>query len=549
MFDSSQRLNPDTELPDLAAAIAGLPAPQPGRTGLATGMRVRALLTLRRRLDAHLLAEIDSFDAQGFSEAYGFPTTQSWLRAYGNLDQGIAGSMVASARVARRLPSLGEVLATGTIGVEHIAAVARSTRHVPEEVVAEHETALRNLAPHARPSDLARAGQKITEVYQHDAVEADRDYIGDARRLSLAQTIDGIWSLDGQLTPEDGAKLAAALEPLMRKRGPEDERTPTQRRVDALGDLVDVALRSGQLPQAGGDRTRITLLVHVTEQALAAAGHGDSGLDLEGADSQTDWDEEDWDEQAGSDDQAEEFDQMAAPDQTARDDQPPQRDDTSDDRNSVDDVAEQETIAVHESDVVDPSDLQPAALRLVDRDGEKGRQPSPGDIGDPGPRSPAGGLFAGSRLAAVFGDGGSSRQILGSTAAISDEALARIACDADINLARVGKDGTILHHGRSTRFAKTGQVRALIVRDGGCVFPGCDKPPGACQAHHVKFWTHLGHTDLPDLALVCRFHHWLIHDRHWLLECLPPDPAAPAGGWQATSPTGLVLRRIRKPAA
>jgi hypothetical protein len=158
-------------------------------------------------------------------------------------------------------------------------------------------------------------------------------------------------------------------------------------------------------------------------------------------------------------------------------------------------------------------------------------------------------LFAGSRLAAVFGDGGSSRQILGSTAGISDEALARIACDADINLARVGKDGTILHHGRSTRFAKTGQVRALIVRDGGCVFPGCDKPPGACQAHHVKFWTHLGHTDLPDLALVCRFHHWLIHDRHWLLECLPPDPAAPAGGWQATSPTGLVLRRIRKPAA
>jgi hypothetical protein len=160
MFDSSQRLDPDTELPELAAAIAGLPAAQPGRTGLATGLRVRALLTLRRRLDAHLLAELDSFDTQGGATAYGFPTTQSWLRAYGNLDHGIAASMVASARLARRLPTLGDVLATGGIGVEHLAAITRSTRHIPEDVVAEHEATLGNLAPHARPSDLARAGRK-----------------------------------------------------------------------------------------------------------------------------------------------------------------------------------------------------------------------------------------------------------------------------------------------------------------------------------------------------------------------------------------------------
>jgi hypothetical protein len=461
MFYSSQRLDPDTELPELAAAIAGLPAAQPGRTGLATGLRVRALLTLRRRLDAHLLAELDSFDTQGGATAYGFPTTQSWLRAYGNLDHGIAASMVASARLARRLPTLGDVLATGGIGVEHLAAITRSTRHIPEDVVAEHEATLGNLAPHARPSDLARAGQKITDVYQHDTLHSDPDYLGEARRLSLAQTIDGIWSLDGQLTPEDGAKLAAALEPLTRKRGPEDERTAPQRRADALGDLVDIALRCGQLPQAGGDRTRLTLLVHITEQALAARAAATAGSDPQDSGGQA----------------------------------------------ALSDIA--------------------------------------GAVTGTGP----GELFAGSRLAAAFGDGGNARQLLGSHAAISPEALQRIGCDADVNIAHLDPTGEILHLGRSTRFASTGQVRALTVRDQGCVFPGCDKPPARCQAHHLRFWFPDGPTDLPNLALVCAFHHWLIHDRHWQLERIPAGPAAPTGGWQATSPTGLTLRRHRKPAA
>ena len=74
--------------------------------------------------------------------------------------------------------------------------------------------------------------------------------------------------LDGTLTPEAGTTLAAALQPLMAKRGPEDDRTPGQRRADALLELVDIALRSSQLPDCGGDRTRITLVVHATETAL-----------------------------------------------------------------------------------------------------------------------------------------------------------------------------------------------------------------------------------------------------------------------------------------
>ncbi|WP_242419678.1 HNH endonuclease signature motif containing protein, partial [Frankia sp. CpI1-P] len=32
--------------------------------------------------------------------------------------------------------------------------------------------------------------------------------------------------------------------------------------------------------------------------------------------------------------------------------------------------------------------------------------------------------------------------------------------------------------------------RALAARDRGCTFPGCDRPPSWCEAHHVIHWTH-----------------------------------------------------------
>ncbi len=47
----------------------------------------------------------------------------------------------------------------------------------------------------------------------------------------------------------------------------------------------------------------------------------------------------------------------------------------------------------------------------------------------------------------------------------------------------------------------------LAVRDGGCVFPGCDRPLAWCDAHHLRHWLHGGPTDLANLVLLCRAHH------------------------------------------
>ncbi len=78
----------------------------------------------------------------------------------------------------------------------------------------------------------------------------------------------------------------------------------------------------------------------------------------------------------------------------------------------------------------------------------------------------------------------------------------------------VDPDGCLvddLDLGRSARYANRAQRRALAVRDGGCAFPGCDRPHRACDAHHLVWWEHGGRTDLDNLVLLCRFHHVLVH--------------------------------------
>jgi hypothetical protein len=54
----------------------------------------------------------------------------------------------------------------------------------------------------------------------------------------------------------------------------------------------------------------------------------------------------------------------------------------------------------------------------------------------------------------------------------------------------------------------------MVVRDGGCRFPGCDVRPQHCEAHHSTPWEEGGPTDLADGLLVCRGpgHHRFLHE-------------------------------------
>ncbi len=118
----------------------------------------------------------------------------------------------------------------------------------------------------------------------------------------------------------------------------------------------------------------------------------------------------------------------------------------------------------------------------------------------------------------------------------------RLACEAGILPAVLGGDSRTLDLGRSRRLVSPAQRQALIVRDGGCVFPGCDRPWRWCQAHHLQPWEQGGRTDLGNLALLCVRHHHHVHEGGWSLEHLA------GGAWEARSPSGEVVpRRARAP--
>ena len=89
--------------------------------------------------------------------------------------------------------------------------------------------------------------------------------------------------------------------------------------------------------------------------------------------------------------------------------------------------------------------------------------------------------------------------------------LRRLACDADLIPAVLGTESEPLDVGRARRLFTGGLRTAIIHRDQGCTFPGCDRPPDWCDAHHVIPWWAGGHTTLTNAALLCARHHTVVH--------------------------------------
>ncbi len=91
----------------------------------------------------------------------------------------------------------------------------------------------------------------------------------------------------------------------------------------------------------------------------------------------------------------------------------------------------------------------------------------------------------------------------------------RLLCDSTVSRIVTGPTGIPIDVGRARRNPPARLRRALVVRDQGCRFPGCGRPPGWCDAHHIHHWTRGGPTDLRNLLLVCSYHHRLLHTPGW----------------------------------
>ena len=103
---------------------------------------------------------------------------------------------------------------------------------------------------------------------------------------------------------------------------------------------------------------------------------------------------------------------------------------------------------------------------------------------------------------------------------------------------------SVLYVGYAERTVSARLRRALEVRDGHCVFPGCRARAARCHAHHVLPWQHGGATDLPNLALLCVTHHVAVHEGGWTMALKPGWTGHEQGCWDFTPPP-LRARRVR----
>ena len=338
------------------------------------------LVEIRRvcnRLEAVFAHALVRFDHAREFATDGAVSTVSWLRHRCRLSSGNAAEKVTLARRLAELPGTDAALTSGVIDYQHAALIARTADKVGADNVLAGEN---TLLVAARQMD-AGAFAAQTRFFQHcidaDGTLADANQDHEKRRLHLSQSLGGIFFLDGLLDAEGGAMLQSALRALSGPL-PEDNRTPAQRRADALVELARRQLDGGGLPQAGGQKPHLTVLL--TEETLKGAAAG-------------------------------EVDRLPLPAETVR----------------------------------------------------------------------------------------------------------RLACDCALTPIVMNEAGQPIAMGGARRTVSPSQARALRARDRMCRFPGCDRTPDWTRAHHLRHWADGGPTILPNLALLCGRHHWLVHEGRWRL--------------------------------
>lgn len=380
---------------------------------------VTRVVRAEHRLAAGVLDAVGAFDTADVAASTRHRTTRRWLELRTRMAPGTASHLARTARAVRdHLPATRDALADATISTGHVAAVVSVVSTVGAEHAVTAEPLLLDLAHQFPPSVVREAAARIHALVDPAGAEQALHTAYEKRGLKLSVG-GGYGYLSGIFDLESSEVLQSALMPLMTKTGPDDARSTTQLRADALLDLAKRGLDAGLDTQLGGERPHLSIVID--EHALRS-GIGTGSVPWTGAA---------W---------------TAA---TAR-------------RWACD------------------AQLTPVLATLL---------PPPNTANSTSTSTPSPATFT------------------------------------------IGGGWLPLDVGRAARTVTTAQTKALRVRDGGCVHPGCSRTPAYCDAHHVVHWADGGATSLPNLVLLCRHHHRTLHHGLWSLS---PDTGQPGRFW-ATS--------------
>ena len=223
-------------------------------------------------LEAAFAEGLRRFDAAGEYQADGALGMVSWLRWKCKMTATSASEHLAVARQIDELPKTGQAFARGEISYQHAAVLARTAEHVGAQAVRKAETSLLKAAETMDPGQLVGVAKDFEHQVDPDGAQTEANRAHERRYLHIGEPSSGLVRVDGLLDSEGGAIVRNALDARMLP-DKNDDRTPGQRRADALVDL----LRGGGKPTTDSSAPRVLLTIKASTETLTKSAGSPAG--------------------------------------------------------------------------------------------------------------------------------------------------------------------------------------------------------------------------------------------------------------------------------
>jgi hypothetical protein len=139
--------------------------------------------------------------------------------------------------------------------------------------------------------------------------------------------------------------------------------------------------------------------------------------------------------------------------------------------------------------------------------------------------------------------------IAGCDEPISLASARHIACSGAVQRVVFDSTGRIVQLGSLERVFTSHQRRAIALRDGGCIIPGCSVSADWCEIHHVTEHSRGGPTHTDNGVLLCWHHHrtlgtsgWKVRMNHGMPEVRGPSWWDPHLKWRAVTTSPVRMR-------
>lgn len=257
----------------LTAAISALPDPEVLCAEVRAGS-MRAAQKVLNQVDAYLTGLAGAADRHADASVLRAGTTGTMVAALTGQTQPAGSAIVATAAALRILPGVSAAFAEGRIGRAQVRAINAAAGRIDD--FAEVEAAIVTLAETVDAGELRGVLRVLVEQCHPQTLDKELEDQRRKRGVSLSQVGNGMFRLDGYLDQIAGHRLRDALAKLMDRPAPGDDRTPTQRRADALDDLVSMAIASSAPMGVSG----LSILIDVDQLSKGTGATLDGGARL-----------------------------------------------------------------------------------------------------------------------------------------------------------------------------------------------------------------------------------------------------------------------------